>query len=156
MFTEYRWEYSALAGCGNQIWKHGIDPLLRLFAGDELAMLRRVRGVVQVTLLFALLLIPVGVFYKPGYTIAAAGLLFDIAGVLRVFLLEDVSDALSEFGLKEHDNIPSVALRELIMPEASGPYDASSPHISLFYYKKRGVLFLFVGFMLQFIGNILG
>jgi hypothetical protein len=41
------------------------------------------------------------------------------------------------------------------MPEASGPFDASSQHISRFYYKKRGILFLFVGFALQFLGDML-
>ena len=72
------------------------------------------------------------------------GLLFDIAGVLRLFLLDELIDALEPF--KEHENLPSVAMRELIMPEASGPYTTESHHVSIFYYNKRGVLFLFIGF----------
>jgi hypothetical protein len=43
-------------------------------------------------------------------------------------------------------------MRELVMPEATGPYHSESPIISGFFYKKRGVLFLFVGFVLQLIG----
>jgi hypothetical protein len=52
-------------------------------------------------------------------------------------------------------NLPSVAMRELVMPEA-GPYDADADHISIFYYKKRGILFLFIGFVLQMIGDLVG
>jgi len=53
-----------------------------------------------------------------------------------------------------YGNLPSVAMRELIMPEGSGPYDAESPYISQFYYKKRGVLLLFIGFALQMVGDL--
>jgi hypothetical protein len=53
------------------------------------------------------------------------------------------------------DNLPSVAMRELIMPEA-GPFDADTPYVCHFYYKKRGVLLLFVGFVLQLIGDLIG
>jgi hypothetical protein len=40
------------------------------------------------------------------------------------------------------------------MPEASGPYDANSPQMSQFYYKKRGVFLLLIGFALQIIGDL--
>jgi len=49
-------------------------------------------------------------------------------------------------------------MRESIVPEASGPYDdaPSSPYVKRFYYAKRGVLFLFLGFVLQMLGDIVG
>ena len=81
-------------------------------------------------------------------------MLFDIAGALRLFLLEEIQDALSGFKPNKYGNLPSVAMRELIMPEGSGPYDAESPYISQFYYKKRGVLLLFIGFALQMVGDL--
>jgi hypothetical protein len=154
--TEYRWEYSPLARYGNLVWKYGVDPLLQRFANDELTALRRIRGVIQLTILVALILIPVSFFYSPGHILTASGLLFDIAGALRLFVLEEIIHALSGFKENEYGNVPSVAMRELIMPEASGPYDSSSPYISNFYYKKRGVLLLFVGFALQMIGDLAG
>jgi hypothetical protein len=150
----YRWEYSPLARMGNKIWQDIIDPLLRLIANDELEFFLRMRGVIQIILVVAIALLPVSIIFHPGHLLVASGLLFDIAGVLRVFLLEELTDALEPFVKREQ--IPSVVMRELIMPEASGPYTSESSPVSLFYYKKRGVLFLFVGFVLQMIGGFLG
>jgi hypothetical protein len=150
----YRWEYSPLAHYGNLFWARILDPALRLFADDTLAAFRRTRGIIQVILVIAILLIPAAFFFHPGHLLTASGLLFDIAGVLRLFLFDELQDALEPFKKREH--IPSVAMRELIMPEGSGPYTAESPHISMFYYRKRGVLFLFIGFALQMAGDILG
>ena len=48
-------------------------------------------------------------------------------------------------------------MRELIMPEAAGPYyESRMPEVKRFDYMKRGVLFLFVGFVLQMLGDLLG
>ena len=40
-------------------------------------------------------------------------------------------------------------------PGHSGPYDAESEYIHFFYYKKRGVFFLFLGFILQMIATVI-
>jgi hypothetical protein len=156
MLGDYDWAYSPLAKWGNWIWAKLVDPPLCVLAGDLSSVLRRLRGLVQVIVLVAILLIPVSLFYKTGHVLTASGLLFDIAGVLRLFLLEEVDDALEHY--RDKGRIPSWAMRELIMPEAAGPYDygEDAPHIKRFYYKKRGVLFLFVGFVLQMLGDILG
>ena len=150
----YRREYSPLARIGNEVWRRVIDPVLRLIADNELDFLLRTRGAIQIILVLAIALIPLSVFFHPTHLLVASGLLFDIAGVLRVFLLEELTDALEPF--KKRENAPSVVMRELIMPEASGPYTTESSPVSLFYYKKRGVLFLFIGFVLQMIGDIVG
>jgi hypothetical protein len=156
MLNAYRWEYSPLARAGDYVWKYAVDPVLRFFADDELALLRRTRMVVQVALSVAILLLPASYFFSPVRLITASGLLFDIAGVLRLFLLEEIERNLVGFKPNEYGNLPSVAMRELVMPEASGPYHADSPPMSLFYYKKRGVLFLFIGFVLQMISDLFG
>ena len=149
----YRWEYSSLANWGDLLWKRAVDPVLRRFADDHLVFLRRVRGVIQIIALVAALMIPLSFFWKTAHMLTASGLLFfDIAGVFRLFLLEEVTKSLAGF---EHrrDNLPSVAMRELVMPEA-GPFDSEAPHVSRFYYQKRGVLLLFIGFVLQLIGDL--
>jgi hypothetical protein len=150
----YRWEYSPLAHLGNKVWERAVSPALELFAADELKFFRRMRGVIQITVLVAALLIPASLFWHPGRLFTASGLLFDIAGVLRLFLFDELKEALSGFKANKYGNLPSVATRELLMPEASGPYTAEHPPIKIFYYKKRGVLFLFVGFLLQMIGDL--
>jgi hypothetical protein len=153
---DYRWEYSPLAQLGNWFWANVISPSLELFANDELKFYRKLRGVIQVVLLVAMALIPISPFINPGHAFTASGLLFDIAGALRLFLFDDLREALAGFKENEYGNVPSVAMRELIMPEASGPYTSEHPYIKLFYYKRRGVLFLFVGFLFQMIGDLLG
>jgi hypothetical protein len=152
-----RWEYSPLARAGDNVWHYAIDPLLRLFATDLLVATQRLRAVIQIVLAVAIVLIPVSIFYKTGHALTASGLLFDIAGALRLFLLEENTHALSGFVENEFGNLPSVAMRELVMPEA-GPFneDREGNEISQFYYRKRGVFFLFIGFVLQMIADLVG
>ena len=119
MPSTFRWEYSRLAKTGNFAWEYGIDWLLRRFANDIYTAFQRIRGLIQLTVLFAVLLLPLTLFYPAAHLLTASGLLFDIAGALRLFLLEELTDALEPF--KEKGTIPSSAMRELIMPEASGP-----------------------------------
>jgi hypothetical protein len=68
-------------------------------------------------------------------------------------VLEEIEDALSGFKANKYGNLPSVASRELVMPEA-GPFNTESWYMSRFYYKRRGVLFLFIGFVLQLAGAL--
>ncbi len=132
-------EYSDLAKWGDKAWANIIDPALRFLLGeDETTSLLRIRAGIQITLL-----------------VTASGLLFDIAGAARIFLVEEIDHALSGYKPNEYDNYPSVAMREFIMPEGINEDKINDNPISFFYYKKRGVLFLFFGFVLQMIGDFL-
>src|SRR5258708_3327383 len=97
MFSNYDWEYSPLARVGNWLLTKAVDPVLRSVASDGYSAFRTVRGLIQITILVAIFLLPVGLFYSPGHMLTASGLLFDIAGVLRLFLLEEISAALEHF-----------------------------------------------------------
>ncbi|HZR76762.1 hypothetical protein [Bradyrhizobium sp.] len=157
MFGDYEWEYSPLAKAGNWFWTKAVDPILCRIAGDGYSALRTIRGIIQIIILVAILLLPISVFYKPSHMLTASGLLFDIAGVLRLFLLEEINSSLEHFRETRPDNLPSVAMRELIMPEAAGPYQedtSDDAFIHRFYYAKRAVFFLFLGFVLQMIGDL--
>lgn len=154
--SDYRPEYSSLARLGNWLWTRATDPILRAFADDELVLLRRLRLVIQLVVLTALVMLPLSLFFNAGHMITGSGLLFDVAGALRLFLHETISTELAGFKENEYGNVPSVAMRELIMPEASGPYDMNSNQMSLFYYQKRAILYLFIGFVLQLIGSFVG
>jgi hypothetical protein len=147
-------EYSLLANAGDKVWAHAIDPVLRFIIGnDDITGLMRIRVGIQLTLLAAAILIPVSFFWNTGHVLTASGLLFDIAGAARIFLLEEISYSVSGFTPNEYDNYPSVAMRELIMPEGINENKINDNPISFFYYKKRGVLFLFLGFVLQMVGD---
>ncbi|PDT77140.1 hypothetical protein [Bradyrhizobium sp. C9] len=156
MLSGYEWENSLIARLGNWIWTKAIDPVLCKIAGDELSAFRTIRGIIQIIISVAVLLLPLSLFFNAGHVLTASGLLFDIAGVLRLFLLEEIDSALDHYRETRPDNLPSVAMRELIMPEASGPYLENGSAIQRFYYQKRGVFFLFVGFALQLIGDLVG
>jgi hypothetical protein len=152
---DYRWEYSRFAFAGDWLWAKTIDPVLRfMVGGDELSSFQRIRAAIQLTLLCALVLLPLAILPQArGHLLTASGLLFDIAGVMRLFLLERIDHELSKFKANEYDNYPSVAMRELIMPEGVSVPAINDRHISFFYYKQRGVVFLFVGFVLQMLGD---
>ena len=128
MPDEIRWEYSRLAGWGDLLWKYAIDPLLRCFARDELTFLRRARGVIQIVLLAAVVLLPISFFYNTAHLLNTSGLLFDIAGALRLFLFEEIREVLAGFKPNKYGNLPSVATRELAMPEDTGIFDGSTSH----------------------------
>jgi hypothetical protein len=152
MLGTYRWEYSPLARCGDFAWFRLVDPLLRFVANDELTFLRRARGFIQILLLIAILLLPISVFYNTAHMVLASGLLFDVAGILRLFLFEEIRAALN--GFRDRESLPSVAMHELAMPEDTW-YGDNASETSMFYYRKRGVLYLFVGFLLQLLSSFL-
>src|ERR1051326_4293201 len=144
---DYRWEYGALAIGGDWLWAKIVDPVLRFLVGsDDLTAFQRLRAAIQLTVLAALVLIPVSFFYNTSHVLTASGLLFDIAGALRLFLLERIDHEIAQSTPNEFGNYPSVVMRELIMPEGVSSMEINDRSISFFYYKQRGVLFLFIGF----------
>jgi hypothetical protein len=149
-------EFSSLARWGDWLWARVIDPILRTIIGDDdTTALQRIRAGIQLTVLAAVVLLPISLFWNTAHVLTASGLLFDIAGAARVFLLEEIDNALAGHEVKD-ENYPSAAMRELIMPEGIAEEKINDSHISFFYYKKRGVLFLFFGFVLQMIADIVG
>jgi hypothetical protein len=150
-----RAEYSVLTTAGLKIWHLTCSPLLRFFADDTLQLLARLRLLIQLIILVGILLLAGSPFLGTRF-LTLSGLAFDVGGVLRLFLYEEIRDKLEPFA---DDNEfpygpPSVVMRELIMPEA-GPYDASADDLSAFYFEKRGVFYLFFGFVLQFAATLL-
>jgi hypothetical protein len=151
---DYRWEYGPLATAGDRLWAKIVDPVLRFaVGGDDITSFQHIRAGIQLTLLIALILLPISLFISTAHMLTASGLLFDIAGTMRLFLFERIEHELSQFKPNEHDNYPSIAMRELIMPEGVSVMEINDRPISFFYYKQRGVVFLFIGFVLQMLGD---
>src|SRR6266478_1402874 len=116
--SDFRWEFSSLAQLGDWFWAKAVDPVLRFAVGeDDITSLRRIRAAIQMTVLCAVLLLPVAAFYNRAHLLTASGLLFDIAGALRLFLLEEIDHSIKEATPNEYGNYPSATMRELIMPE---------------------------------------
>jgi hypothetical protein len=94
----YRWEYSTLSKCGDFLWKLVVDRALRLWANNELVLFRRTRGFIQIVLLVAVVLLPLSLLFRDkSHLLTASGLLFDIAGALRLFLFDEITGALQWF-----------------------------------------------------------
>jgi hypothetical protein len=108
-------EFSALATWGDRIWAGAIDPVLRAVIGqDETTSLQRIRAGIQLTVLVAVSLLPVSLFWNRAHVLTASGLLFDIAGATRVFLLEEIDNALAGYTVKD-ENYPSAAMAEFLI-----------------------------------------
>jgi hypothetical protein len=152
---EFRWEYWWLATTGDWLWAKLVDPILRfVVGGDDITSFQHIRAAIQLTLLVAIVLLPFGLFAEGrSHFFTASGLLFDIAGTMRLFLLERINHELAGFKPNQYGNYPSVASRELIMPEGTSMPTLNNRQMSFFYYKQRGVVFLFIGFVLQMIGD---
>jgi hypothetical protein len=115
---------------GDWLWAKTIDPLLRFLVGqDDLVALQRLRAPVQLTLLAALAVLAISPIYSPGRMLTASGLLFDIAGAVHLFLFERIEEELSKFKLNKYGNYPSVAMRELIIPEGVSQMSINDNHI---------------------------
>jgi len=153
--SDFRWEYGWLARSGDLLWAKIIDPVLKFsVGGDDLTSFQRIRAAIQLTVLAALILLLLSAFPQSrGHMFTASGLLFDIAGAMRLFLLECIDREISTFKPNEYGNYPSVVMRELIMPEGVSVREINDSPMSFFYYKQRGVVFLFLGFVLQMLGD---
>jgi hypothetical protein len=129
-------EYSSLAKWGDRLWAWSIDPILRTIIGnDDTTALRRIRAGIQLTVLAALVLLPISPFWNTAHMLTASGLLFDIAGATRVFLLEEIDNALAGYEVEDENN-PSAATRELIRGHCGGE-DKQQSHQFLLLQKAR-------------------
>jgi hypothetical protein len=92
-------------------------------------------------------------FFHPAKFINAAGITMDIAGAVRLFLIDRIHEATKPFW--NPLGPPSFAMSELIMPEATLYSDERADYASRFYYVNRGVFFLALGFILQLIADLI-
>src|SRR6516165_5348947 len=89
------------SGIGDRVWHYGVwQPFLRLLARDELTVYRRLRTLVNVIVIGAIVLVAFAVVLAVAFAVTSAkivniaGLLFDIAGVLRLLLFEQIGESL--------------------------------------------------------------
>lgn len=144
-------------GIGEHVWHYGINPLLLLFADNDLAIYRRLRTLVAALIALAGFLLLMSPFFHPAKFINAAGITMDIAGAVRLFLIDRIHEATKPFWNKDDYPLgpPSFAMSELIMPEATLYSDERADYASRFYYVNRGVIFLAFGFILQLIADLI-
>ena len=137
-------------GIGDRFWHHAVLPVLRLFANDGIEFFGRLRFAVNTVVVMAIGILIASPFTSTSRMVETSGLMFDIAGALRLFLLDQITAAVKPFAdeTKYPYGPPSYAMREFVMPE-SGPYTMDSPYMYDFYYRNRGIIFLVIGFSLQ-------
>jgi hypothetical protein len=147
-----------LATFHEKIWIYFVGPVLGLFAPDEFSFARRARIVPRACVVVATVLLAVAYFTaQPLKLMNAAGILFDIAGAIRLFITEQIDEWLEPFKDEEQYPYgpPSHAMRELIMPEVSPFHERTVPTMYHTYYHKRGILYLLTGFGLQLVATLL-
>ncbi|MGV1917090.1 hypothetical protein [Rhizobium sp. 22-785-1] len=134
---------------------------LPAIAGDRLQLVGMFRIIVRVSALIAVLVLVVAVLTLNAKLLVVSGMLFDLAGIARIFIDEEWSDLLSAY---TDENAypygpPSYVTRELFKdedPDALGEIPEHHEPMARHFYWRRGLAMVLVGFLLQLIGTVLG
>src|SRR6266508_6472370 len=84
-------------GIGDRVWHYGVLPILRLFASEDVEFYGRLRVLINTAALVAICFLFLAPVFNPAKFVNAAGITFDIAGALRLFLFERISAELEPF-----------------------------------------------------------
>jgi hypothetical protein len=151
----FRYYFSSLQ---TGLWRLIVRRVLPLVARDRLQFFKRLRGMVDVLILVAIVLTIAAPFVHLVKMIAIAGLMFDVAGVIRLFMDEEWAEIIEHFAdeKKYPRGPPSYITRELFANEnveVAGDTDHNS--IERYFYYRRGFLLIILGFVWQAVAVIL-
>lgn len=158
LFWKLRVGYDRVERIATRAVFHRVLPL---YASDRLTLVRRLRIATKIAVPLTALVTLAGLLLWHGKTVGAAGLIFDVVGVLRIFLDEEWDRIVPGFDDEQAYPFgpPSHIMRELVADENPEALinDAGEdvPEMSRFYYLRRGLLFLLVGFVLQLAGLLM-
>ena len=133
-------------------------------ASNRLQLIRRTRVCIAACVGLGVLNILLGIgTVNPKY-ISVSGMLFDIAGLLRIFIDEEWEDLLEPYTEENFPyGPPSNITRELFAdedPEALESFNLTEdaddvPHIARHLHWRRGIAMILFGFVLQMVGTVL-
>ena|ERR1700722_11287736 len=134
------------------IWRFAARKALPLIAKDRLEIFRRLRGLIDLLIWSAIIFTVAAPFFHLIKMLALAGLMFDAAGVIRLFMDEEWSEIIHLFSdqTKYPNGPPSYITRELLaddIPEVAGDTDQNS--VERYFYYRRGFLLIIIGFIWQ-------
>jgi hypothetical protein len=140
------------------VWRFLVRKLLPIVATSRLQIYRKLRHVANTFVCLAIVLALAAPFFHLVKMVALAGLMFDVAGVFRLFM-DDEWDELLQFykdETKYPNGPPSYVTRELFADtNVEVAADTEENDISRYYYRRRGFLLIVVGFLLQALAVIL-
>ena len=139
-------------------WRFIVRRLLPIVAENRLEVFKRLRGLVDLLIWLAIILTIAAPFLHLVKMLALAGLMFDVAGVVRLFMDDEWSEVLEHFAdeTKYPNGPPSYITRELFAdenPEVAGDTDQNS--LERYFYYRRGFLLIILGFLWQAVAVIL-
>jgi hypothetical protein len=134
------------------LWRFLVLKCLPILAADRLEIYRRLRTLGSIFVFLAILLAIAAPFVHLVKMIALSGLMFDVAGVIRLFMDEEWDKLLENYRDEKRYPMgpPSYITRELFADtnvEVTANTEENS--VSQYYYYRRGFLLIIVGFFLQ-------
>lgn len=133
--------------------------LLPSLAPDRIRLIVLFRHLIKVTILVATVLIVISVIFSSAKVLTVSGMLFDLAGLARIFIdeeWEEIPESFSNIN-KYPGGPPSYITRELFVdhnPDVLGEVDEDRRLIAYHLYWRRGLAFIILGMALQVIGTI--
>lgn len=140
------------------IWRFVVRKCLPFLAGNKLEVLRRLRYLATTFVWLAVILTVAAPFLHLVKAIALAGLMFDVAGVIRLFLDEEWDELLQPYRdeKKYPYGPPSYITREMFADtDTNVTADSEEYAVERYYYYRRGFLLIILGFIWQAIAVIL-
>lgn len=144
--------------CQTTAWRFLVRRVLPLFARDRLEIYRRLRRLVGIFVGVAIVLTAAAPFFHLVKMLALAGLMFDVAGVIRLFMDEEWDELLQHFRdeKKYPHGPPSYITRELFADtNVEVTADSEEYDVARYYYYRRGFLLIILGFLMQALAVIL-
>ena len=130
-------------------------------AADQLAFARVLRLLIAGMIPISIVVFVSGLVLWRGWVVIVAGLTMNMAGTLRLFLDDEWNSILSNYEDEKQYPYgpPSYVTRELFADDNPEALDEGEPNEDQFmvryFYGKRGLIVLFLGFAMGLIGTLI-
>lgn len=134
------------------LWCFLVQRCLPLLAQNRLEIYRQLRRLVSFFVVLATILAIASPFFHLVKMLALAGLMFDVAGVIRLFMDEEWDELLEHYRdvTKYPNGPPSYVTRELFADSnVEVTIDTEEFDVARYYYYRRGFLLIIGGFLMQ-------
>lgn len=134
--------------------------LLSRITENRLELITKARASIKISIIISIVMIIYSIIYLNAKTLIISGMLIDVAGLARIFIDDEWSDILMLYTDEEKYPYgpPSHIMRELTEDNDIDLFDDNEKEtetMARFMYWKRGLVMIFIGFLIQMTGTIL-
>jgi hypothetical protein len=141
------------------IWKK-IEFLLRKFADDRITLISKTKSLVLIASILGTALLLIGILTWHANFVNSAGVLFDIAGALLLFVREEWQEIVAGLDIYADEEKypygpPSHITRILSEHDERNESDYEVNGLGPHYFNNRAILLLVLGFLFQLTANFM-